>query len=475
MGKKPRFIAISAKVKNKSTDQIKAFWYRSLKKINSILEAKNYKIDTSNAHQTVPALLCYYSTQQKPEHQPLRLNKKPYLNRFRMALHTAILRATERNRKKLAKKQEQEEQAEQADREEREAEEVARREEDEGAEAEAEAAGAAMGLSPSLNGSELEHQRKKQLFQQRHNDSPPVASNGRARDTSPPSTMSSVKGSMGKGSNSKGKAKGRGSKGKAALSSSSLSSSSSGPAEEGVGEAPVAMPQGIVIPPALISAFLLGTTSQSETLELQLVPRTVKARDAMARAGCDTMLRLDIQRTSYVRKLVKHYSKVWRAAAPPATPNAHAQLRVWPAGDRSGHPGYGLDDASVTVGDICDRLFVTRPKLKLEYDWTPNVCTPIAMGQHRMGGRWGGILGNSAGSVASMMAPPPSYAVARTPQPSGGETNVAPGSAASVASASSSSPFSQSSAFFKAHEIESEVAVTAVDAKRRRLTPQLVS
>ena len=66
MGKKPRFIAISAKVKNKSTDQIKAFWYRSLKKINSILEAKNYKIDTSNAHQTVPALLCYYSTQQKP-------------------------------------------------------------------------------------------------------------------------------------------------------------------------------------------------------------------------------------------------------------------------------------------------------------------------------------------------------------------------------------------------------------------------
>ena len=324
--------------------------------------------------------------------------------------------------------------------------------------------------SGSHSSDELECHRKKQLFLHRDNDSTPLPSGGIPDDTSPPSTMSSAKGKTKRNSRVK------------ATDSESV--------HKVMEAAPVVKNNGVFIPQSLISAFLLGATARSATIELQLVPRSILARDAMARAGCDTMLRIDIQRTSYIRKLVKHYSKLWRAAAPTSVPNGQSQLRVWPAGDRSGHPGYGLDDASVTVGDICDRLFVTQSKLKLEYDWASNVRRLTSM-NYRPDGVGDGESG-SGNRVDSFVGSHTSLAKNDASQQSGasqsagfnyGARNSVTGpvsSSRSFSSSSSSSPFSQSSAFFKAHEIESEMAAqnagksASGNAKRRRITPRQV-
>ena len=470
--KKAMFEFITTKLANKSIDQVRAFWYRTLNKINQILEPKDYKVDISMADETIASLLCYYNTMTKPEHTPLRLKKKPFMDRFRKALHSSILRSVERLRKKRVQLAEKH-------------------------------------GTPSGNAQDSKHQPKKQLFQQRHSDSPPTQSNGRTQDDSPPSITSAAKGMRGdawkgtKKSERTSKSSGRKSQEKTARSTSTPV----------MPHTPSNASPHVLEPGSILSSRLLGETLPTQKIELQLVPRTMTARSAVIRIGFNPMLQLEIVRSSLVRKVASKISKRWKDASPVA--NGKSFFRLWPAGDRSGHPGYGIEDASVTIGDICDRLHVVRTTLKLEYDWIQNVATVHGYNQQQLqlypfphSQAPAFVLGPGRQSDAN--ATPNNVGRGRLngghlPAPSSLEANVlnrrnevllrddmnpvreydqssivAPVLHNAPSSSSSSSPFSRDSAFFKAHGQISAITSSSTpaaaenEAERRKIIDSVV-
>ena len=108
---------IASKLPNKSVDQVSAFYYRVLKKINDILKDKGHKVELQKEDEAISALLCYHNTLSKSQFIPFQKNK-PFMARFRKALYSAVVQGEQRTRKKkfekIRKKEEEKEEVERA-------------------------------------------------------------------------------------------------------------------------------------------------------------------------------------------------------------------------------------------------------------------------------------------------------------------------------------------------------------------------
>jgi len=101
-----------------------------------------------------------------------------------------------------------------------------------------------------------------------------------------------------------------------------------------------------------------------------LVPRTIDAQDALTQHDINPRLQIQVKRSMLIRKVILRASKLWKIASKGGgLKGSRSTLRLWPAGDRSGHSGYCVGDISVTLGDICNCLQKRGVSLKLEYDW----------------------------------------------------------------------------------------------------------
>ena len=104
-------------------------------------------------------------------------------------------------------------------------------------------------------------------------------------------------------------------------------------------------------------------------MKLLLVPKTIAAHDALTKININPKLQIQVKKNWLIRKVLLRTSKMWKDASSQGLRGSHSTLRLWPAGDRSGHVGYCVDDISVTLDDVCNVLGGGRRPLKLEYDW----------------------------------------------------------------------------------------------------------
>jgi hypothetical protein len=440
--KSVRFVTISNKLKNKSVDQVRAFYYRVLKKINDILIVKGHKVDLQQEDEAISALLCYHNTIQKPQFQPLRLNKKPFMDRFRKALHTAVVQGEQRTRRfratrkqKLLQKEEEKEEAEQRQREEK----KLRQEQ---------AANIGTGISyPETLSKSLSKTNKSS----KSSRSPPSSGNGKQRvspktkggrnsDSATPgkgnneasdhvpsstsrlptasattatttttttTTTNTTNANTPSSSNNTNIATNKATEkektnhkvptakdiNKNVNNIDSDSSSNSNRSSHNKNCTPskrhfaamgkAASPlTGMNISPSSssTSSYNLdnaGTYArsnqmedeQSETIKLQLVPKTTQAQNSLANVGINPKLQIHVKRTWLVKKVIKKVSKMFKGASlGGGLHGSKSTLRFWPAGDRSANAGYCMDDISVSLNDICKCLH-TKNHLKLEYDW----------------------------------------------------------------------------------------------------------
>jgi len=117
-----------------------------------------------------------------------------------------------------------------------------------------------------------------------------------------------------------------------------------------------------------------------DTIKLQLVPRTADAQNALTYQKINPKLQIQVRRSSLIRKVILKTSKMWKTASKGGGLRGRStSLRLWPAGDRSGHIGYCVGDISVTLGDVCNILHQKSNALKLEYDWDHNKDAVLAI------------------------------------------------------------------------------------------------
>ena len=104
-------------------------------------------------------------------------------------------------------------------------------------------------------------------------------------------------------------------------------------------------------------------------MKLLLVPKTIAAHDALTKINIHPKLQIQVKKNWLIRKVLLRTSKMWKDASSQGLRGSNSTLRLWPAGDRSGHVGYCVGDISVTLDDVCNVLGGGRRSLKLEYDW----------------------------------------------------------------------------------------------------------
>lgn len=92
-------LTVTPKGKQRSNSSHSCSKIKILIKINNILEIKKHKVNLQQEDEAISALLCYNNTLTKPEYQALDLTKKPYMDRFRKALHIAVIIGEKRTRK----------------------------------------------------------------------------------------------------------------------------------------------------------------------------------------------------------------------------------------------------------------------------------------------------------------------------------------------------------------------------------------